>query len=294
MPPPVTSHLSGEPESMFDLLCAGGTHQDLVARAAGPIRWDDSNRACIRHSWGGVALNVARKVAEQDLRSAIMVPNLAIFDEIEQIAGQTGLRDHLVPISLGMLDLQPVTYVAVEHPDGSLLTGVIDDAAYDAVDAEVLLDQYRKTDSRMWFMDANYPAEALEMIASIQDRPPLAIDCVSTIKAPKATGCIGKCDYIFGNSLEIDCVRDHPEIGSTTVVETNGTKPVKVHQNGTVTEVPVVTPATGSVTGAGDALIGGTLSAVLKGLSIEDAVKAGIKTAGAHISSQNKSPDDRP
>lgn len=272
---------------MFDLICAGGTHQDVVARALDDIRRDDSNKAVIRNSWGGVALNVARAVAGDGLTCRLVVPSLEICDEIEQYVGRSGLYNLLQPASLGVLDMERVTYLAIEHSDGSLLTGAIDDRGYDFVDDGVLCEQLRKEDGRMWFLDANYPANVLESVAQMEDRPPLALDCVSVEKAKKLRQTVGIADFIFGNREEIECLLDQPNLSKSTVIITNGTQPVTILAGDDKLEVPVQEVTQASVNGAGDALIGGTLSGLLKGNTIAHAVENGVAVSKRHITARN-------
>ncbi|WP_346914439.1 PfkB family carbohydrate kinase [uncultured Roseibium sp.] len=289
------------PRSANSVLCIGAVHWDSLARARRPITPDTSTPSDIGQAPGGVATNVARALVRLD------VPATLCGVVGDDVAGRA-LREQLnrEGLALRLLERKGKAtgqYLALHDPDGSLVAACVDDAILAEAPPETFRSELALLAAEMpahalWFADANLPPDILKAVADEVPEGHLAADAVSVAKAGRLTGILGRLRLLFANRAEAaelaDCPGSAPlkEIAArlhdrdvSEVIITDGTRPV-LASDGTAVREYAPEPATiRDVTGAGDALIAGTLAALARGYGLFDAVPLGL--AAAHLTVQS-------
>jgi pseudouridine kinase len=278
------------------VLCIGAAHVDRKMQTETEVRWQTSIPVRSEGSLGGVARNVAENLARLDCPVALLsrVGEDAEGRWVTRQAVELGID--LAGVSLS-LDRSTASYTAVLDPRGELVIGLADMEIYDELTPEHL-DRVPESvfDHRIWFLDTNLSASALEWLAE-RARPGqvLVADPVSVPKAERLRGLLGRLDVLLPS-------RDEAEVLSGISVQTRadaeraaevlckqGVRQVIL----TLGEDGVVAAGEGinghfpalrakqvrDVTGAGDALIAGYLQAMLQGLAAAEAIQCGIVAA---------------
>jgi len=268
------------------VVCVGNAALDRTYALGAPAQMGTSNPAVLRTGFGGVARNVAENLAR---------------------LGGRALRDdcasHGIDVQGVMLSAAHPTaeYVAIIDPRSDLVIGASAASAIDALSVAQLGAAFDEDARTAWtFADCNLPGPVIA--AFLEDRraggPPLALDAVSTAKVQRLPRDIRGLDLLFLNEDEarallgreakgdvLKLARAVRARGVEAVVLTRGSRGiVVVDANGTA-EIPVPSATPVDVTGAGDALIAGTLFGLLAGERLADAVGTGTLVARLTIES---------
>lgn len=278
-----------------DVFAVGGCHRDLVGRTDGPFAPATSCPGRIRETAGGVARNVAVLLASAGLRVEL-ASRLGV-----DAAGRTLLeglaRAGVETLAVGVDAAAATgTYVALHDEAGELVAAMSDLSIYDGITPQSLSPaEPRIAGARLVFADANLPAPTLAHLAA-RAGPRLAVDAISRAKAPRIEAAMRKGALLFANRLAAESLVGSPledaasaaaalrRSGARQAVVTAGPDPLAVLDGDTIITLPVRAVAVRDVTGAGDALIAGTLAALLSGTPLAAAVEGGIEAAAAALS----------
>ncbi len=276
------------------VLCIGGAVVDLTYVAERRLRPGTSNPATGSRAFGGVARNVAVNLA----RLGVAV---ALVSALGEDDSGRALAEDLVRIGVDTSGLRrcegarTADYVALLEPDGSLAFGIADMAVLDRLEFGDVVRSISQ--GFAWiFADCNCsPALLAGLICHARaggDR--LAVDAVSTPKAERLPACLDGLDVLFLNLDEAATVlgRDSGSLdprqaisglrdrGVESVVLTLGADGLLL---GTRKDAPLHIPAVPTrivdVTGAGDALIAGTLAGLIRGAALPEAARLGTAAA---------------
>ncbi|HWA50839.1 MAG TPA: carbohydrate kinase [Dongiaceae bacterium] len=168
------------------VIVIGGANMDFKCRSAAPMVLGTSNPGQVAAAVGGVACNIARNLAKLGVAAALM--SVVGQDEF----GERILREARaagVDVSLMLMSTKPTgTYVALLDSDGDMTAAVSAmDATDDLTPAHIAAREAALRQAAMVVADCNLSAEALDRLATIcaAAKVPLAIDAVSTRKAPR-------------------------------------------------------------------------------------------------------------
>ena len=262
-------------------MCAGGAVVDRKFHLVAPSVAATSNPASVSTSSGGVARNVAENLAGLISHDVQVELVSAVGDDD---AGAT-LLAHLRERGVGVRHVRvrageaTAQYVAVLEPGGELTIGIAAMDVLDRVDAEAL-DAAWPSGGRL-FCDTNLSAPVLAhaIRRARTEGTELAVDAVSTLKVVRLpadlTGiALLSCNRdearawlaehqrpINGSDQDL-AVRVHAA-GAVAVLLTRGADGVVVADRYGVHELPAVRADVLDVTGAGDALVAGTLAALI-------------------------------
>jgi len=282
------------------VVCVGNAALDRTYALKGPAHLATSNPAILRPSFGGVARNVAENLG----RLGVAV---ALVTQVGDDAGGRALRDDCAKNGVDVSGVivtsahPTAEYVAIVDPAGELVIGASTTAAIDALSVALLGAAFDEDARTAWtFADCTLPGPVLA--ALLEDRraggPPLAIDAVSIAKTERLPSDLRGLDLLFLNEDEArallgagapddaaDLARAVRQRGATAVVLTRGARGTIVAEGSATTEIAVVPATPIDVTGAGDALIAGTLFGLLRGDELADAVRTGTRMAKLTIES---------
>jgi pseudouridine kinase len=279
----------------FDVTCFGAAHVDLIAQAEETLVPFSSTPGRIMRAVGGVASNVARQLARRQV-SVAMVSQIGQDREgdfVCEALNQAGVNtDHI----LRQVQVPTGCYLAIEDTAGDLAMAVSDTHALLSMDARDLFAAgLQCTNSRHWFLDANLTSGMITELTAIDHHPPVALDAVSVSKAVRLRAKLTEHALIFCNKDEAEALLDQ-KFGSTwdagqamaaqtikASVITDGPRALCV-QSGTAVDLIKVPPVeVASVTGAGDALIAGTLAGLIEGMPLPTACLRGISAAAQQL-----------
>ena len=244
---------------------------------------------------GGVARNVAENLAR--LGVAVRLVSRVGDDDagraLKRRLTEAGADVGYVTATRGF---DTAEYVAVLDPDGELVIGV---AAMDVFAAISVSDVDRGlADGAEWlFLDCNLPPALLEHgVAYGASGVRVAVDAVSTVKVTRLPGDLSGVDLLFCNADEARAYLTDPpgaddagvaarllETGAGAVVLTRGAAGLVVADADGVREHEAVPADVVDVTGAGDALVAGTLAALLDGHDLDTAAAAGARLAALTV-----------
>jgi pseudouridine kinase len=280
------------PAALERVVCAGNAALDRTFALTGPVRLATSNPAELRAGFGGVARNVAENLA----RLGVAV---TLATQVGDDAGGRALRDdcaaHGIDVRHVLLSsVHPTSeYAAIIDPQSELVIGASATAAIDALTVAMLAAAFGE-DAAWTFADCNLPAPVLAAVIerSRGGNRALAIDAVSIAKAARLPHDLHGIGLLFVNEDEArallggaagasagDVANGLRERGAAAVVLTRGAGDVLVAAAGGIAEIPVPRATPVDVTGAGDALIAGTLFGLLNGEPLAEAVGTGTLVA---------------
>ena len=280
------------------LLAIGGAHLDRRGQVSGEYIPAVSNPGTMREEIGGGAFNALRNAVDCGVEGSLFSVRGGDAAGL-RVAGEVS-DWRIEDLSVTFLDRATPSYTALLDRNGDLIAGLADMALYDlALGRQMrrrgLRDAVAACDALL--CDANMPADGIERLARLTDKPLHGI-AVSPAKVVRLMGVLPRLDCLFMNRREAEVVAgsasDDPAMlagalvarGLRAAVITSGESGVTIVQGGDVfgMAVPEV-DAVVDVTGAGDALAGATIAAMMRGVPLADAVHEGIARATLTVES---------
>ena len=274
-------------------VCIGGAVLDRKYRAKADLVFETSNPVDGIRSMGGVARNVAENLALLGTTTSFIS---IVGDDEGGHALLKYMRDRGIDISQMVTTTERPTaeYAAILDTKGDLVLGIADMGIFDLLLPTHFERIWPHLAAASWvFCDTNVPAETLAaLIAKRQGaRFKLAIDAVSTPKAARLPKDLSGIDLLFMNIDEANAVlhrKAHETIddakeaalalqaaGAREAVVTMGPRGIAVAGTEGVRTFPAVRATPVDITGAGDAMIAGTLHRILNGEDIYTAARTG-------------------
>ncbi|MEM0898318.1 MAG: PfkB family carbohydrate kinase [Pseudomonadota bacterium] len=273
----------------FSIVGIGGAHTDRISTLKDTFRPGTSAPGNTVDTVGGVMFNCLRVAHLRcEAKTAIISArggdptSTAIEHEIEL----SGITD----LSGVFLNRQSATYTAIHEPNGDVIAAVADMDIYQTalprhVQRKPVLTAIKNAQTVI--LDANMPTETIAALANGVGGK-LVLLGTSQSKIPRILSAAHKADLVFMNEREATALSTaaNAELQAifprAALVITNGAKAVRViDQRADAIEIQI--PKAENildVTGAGDALAGGTIAAVSReDCSIQRAVMEGIAAA---------------
>jgi pseudouridine kinase len=275
------------------IVCIGGATVDRTYQARERLVPGTSNPVEGRRGFGGVARNVAENLSRLGLDVAL-VTALGEDEAGEAVARHLAGLGVDLSRSLRAPDRPTAEYVAVLEPGGDLALGLADMGILDLLTPDVLERAWPHVAAAEWvFADCNLPAETLAMLATrrASARYSLAVDGVSTPKIVRLPADLSGLDVLFLNLDEARALSGLAQAdpsaaiaallrrGARAIVMTQGRDGALVAGGEGIIHIPAAPAAAIDVTGAGDALVAGTLSRLHAGEPLARAVAAGAVAA---------------
>jgi len=267
------------------ILTIGGANMDILAKSRELFKMKDSNVGFVSSNVGGVGRNVAVSLSKLgypvDLITA--VPN---SDFGEMIVAD--LTRHQVGTRLILRgDFADPIYVALEDHQGEMIGAVNHMETLEALDLKYL--EALDIDFQSYCLvvsDTNITPEAIQWVAGMKKRPPLAVEGVSRYKVLKLRPVLSLIDLLKINEGEALSLtgRSTPEAALKSLVH-QGVKEVHITLgsrgalagNGLET-IHVPAPALKtirSVNQAGDTYFSGVIDGTVRGLALEEKIVHG-------------------
>ncbi len=304
----VEVHPPLEPAVRPGVVCVGGAVVDRLLHLLEPPMPATSNPARAAASYGGVARNVAENLARLGVDVALVS---CVGDDIAAPA----LLAHAAAAGVDVSGVRRVPgsstaeYVAVLTPSGELEIGVAAMDVLDRVVADDLTGVLARRDAAWVFLDCNLTPQALAgCVATARTAGArVAADAVSTAKAVRLPADLSGVDILFcnldearalaetfGGAAVTDVAGEETELaaapvrrGAGAVVLTRGPRGPLVVTGTRAAALGTVPQDAVDVTGAGDALVAGTLAGLLAGDTLTEAVVLGVRLAALTVLSEH-------
>jgi pseudouridine kinase len=285
-------------------ICIGAAAVDRKLHLYAPPRARTSNPARMVVADGGVARNVAETLARLGVEAAL----------VSRVGEDETGRTMLTGLAAAGVDTSGVVAVPGAHTAEyiAVLAGpnlVLGLAAMDVLDGIGAADLDRgwpSDDPEAWvFLDCNCPTAVLaQAVARARTGDVrLAVDVVSMAKAVRLPADLAGISVLFCNAVEarawlartgayprgdgLEVAARLRAAGANGVVVTGGAGSVAVADADGCWEVPTTRATPVDETGAGDALVAGTLAAALAGQPLAQAVAAGTVVAALTVESEH-------
>jgi len=281
------------------IVALGAAAIDRKYHALAPLVAGTSNPAQGSRSFGGVARNVIENLARLGVATSLITiigddeAGREILRQLRDLGVDTGL------ISISAAD-PTAEYVAILDPANDLALGIANMGVFD----QFTMAQFERAwphlaSAAIVFADCNLPADILAALinrargANCQ----VAIDTTSTPKSARLPHDLTGVDILFTNRDEAEGMlgRALPpeaaclalrEKGAAKVVLTLGRAGCLIAEAGGITRIQPPRVTARDVTGAGDALIAGTLYRLLGGEKLADAARVGVRLAALTVASE--------
>ncbi|MFN7024169.1 MAG: carbohydrate kinase family protein [Pseudorhizobium sp.] len=274
------------------ILVLGGAHLDRRGRIAGATTIAASNPGSWKEDIGGGAFNVARNLALLGHDVTMVSPRGgdSTGERVAAAAEAAGVADRPVVF----LDRATPSYTAIIEHDGNLVIALADMELYRfftprRLRGRALREKIAKAD--LIVCDANLPEETLAALSVMakQSEVPVAGIAISPAKVVRFVGALPRLAWLFMNAAEATALAgvraetadQWPSLlrplQLDAAVVTDGGRDIAAYSPLDMFKYnpPPITEIS-DVTGAGDALAAGTLDALLRGASLDQAVARGI------------------
>lgn len=282
---------AGQPKPVW---CFGAVHLDTIVHAHVELQSDTSTPARFQECLGGVATNVAVGLTKlgicTELHGAVGQDDAAA--RIMSRLQETGVVPHLIERTTEATG----RYCAFHQPSGHLALACVESTILETAPSnlfETALARAPDERNEIWFVDANLPLPVLQAIAQAKKGRLLAFDAVSAVKVTRLKTLLPSCDLLFINRMEAaallegasptspkDTVTALQHMGAGSVILTAGADGLYwTEGQSNPQHLPAIEVSATDVTGAGDALIAGTLAALSRELGLETAIQYGRSAA---------------
>ena len=288
------------------LLAIGGAHIDRRGRISGPYVPGASNPGVMSEDVGGGVFNALRNAVRHGVSASLLSVRGgdAAGANVERTIAEASIDD----LSAVFLDRSTPSYTALLDSSGELIAGLADMDLYEFAFAKQI--GRSKTvaaiaNASAVLCDANLPEAALRRVVELAAGKPVFGIAISPAKVTRLAGTLNGISCLFMNAREAVALSALPgagageiaarlmEMGLAGGVITAGRQPViGFDRNGMFSISPPPPRTVADVTGAGDALAGATIAAmIMKGLPLRESLRAGLAAAMLTVESRGAVPD---
>lgn len=277
----------------------GAANIDIGGFPSGRLAMQDSNPGRIALSAGGVGRNIACNLARLGVETHLVAPlgTDAFADIVRADCARAGVDASLSYVFEGAASS---AYLFIADSGGDMRLAVSDMDICARLTPEALADRLDALNAMdAVVLDANLPAGTLTWLAE-NVRVPLLADAVSTAKAPRLLGAMGRLWAVKPNAIEAETLTGVPvhdeasaaeaaqrllALGASRAFVTLGERGVCCADGRRTLCLPGRSVRLKNATGAGDAFTAALAWAALKGLALEDCAAAGLAAASIAVES---------
>lgn len=287
------------------LFAVGGAHLDRRGQSSVPFVPGASNPGIMREEPGGGVFNALRLVVQRGVAAEIL--SVRGGDRIGDLIGDAIHKAGIKDGSAVYMDRATPSYTAILDEHGDVVAGIADMELYDVALPRQLLrrkvrDAIAAADAV--FCDANLPSEALQRVAGLAGMRPLFALAISPAKVERLRPIFSNLTCLFMNRREARALTglgpDAPlhdlhlalrALELRGVVVSNGGHGTLAFSGDEALAIqPPAVDGIADVTGAGDALAGGTIAALMRGNTFQAAVREGMAASMLTLQTHSASP----
>lgn len=278
----------------------GGVNMDIGGRAYAPLVPHDSNPGQVRMSLGGVGRNIAHNLSLLGTEVKLLT---AFGDDVsaQKLAASCGELGIDISHALQIPGGATSTYLFISGPEGDMELALSDMDIYRHVTPAYLTARANLLHSaQLIIVDTNIPEESIRWLAE-NARVPLFADPVSTAKAEKLRGVLGKLHTLKPNRIEAEllsgvaitdedslrrCADTLLDTGLRRVFISLGGDGVYAADHSGSCHIPCFPARMVNTTGCGDAFMAAIAWAYLEGTGLEDTARAGLAASAIAMESE--------
>lgn len=282
------------------VVVVGGLNIDIVGSPHKKIIHRDSNPGKVTRNLGGVGRNIAHNICLLGIDVRLLT---AFGDDLHaaDIAASCGNLGIDISNALQIPGEATSTYLCVNDSNGDMAVGISDMDIYKYVTPEYLSSKQKQLEqAHVIIVDTNIPEESINWICN-NCSAPVFVDPVSTTKALKIKKCLGKINTLKPNRIEAEIlsgikINDNRSLdqavdallstGLERVFISLGADGVYAADHNERIKIPCYKTKYVSMTGCGDAFMGGIVWAYLQGSKLREAALAGNAAASLSIESK--------
>ena len=291
--------MSNEKNLPYAVVC-GGVNIDIGARSFAPLRAKDSNPGKVELSLGGVGRNIAHNMRLLGVPTYLLtaVGGDSRASQVEQSCCDLGID---LSHALHVPDGRTSTYVFVGDSDGDMAIAVSDMEICKKLTPDYFASQLDLLNgAAAVVVDANLPRESIAYLTE-HCTVPVFIDPVSTVKAEKLHGLLGRVHTLTPNRIEAELlsgvkITDDASLhkaaetllaqGLQRVFISLGGDGVLAAQKDEMQLVPICKAEMRNATGAGDAMMAALVWSFLSGQSLTESAASGTAAAAIAVESE--------
>ena len=291
--------MSNEKNLPYAVVC-GGVNIDIGARSFAPLRAKDSNHGKVELSLGGVGRNIAHNMRLLGVPTYLLT---AVGGDSRASQVEQSCRDLGIDLShaLHVPDGRTSTYVFVGDSDGDMAIAVSDMEICKKLTPDYFASQLDLLNgAAAVVVDANLPRESIAYLTE-HCTVPVFIDPVSTVKAEKLHGLLGRVHTLKPNCIEAELlsgvkITDDASLhkaaeallaqGLQRVFISLGGDGVLAAQKDEMQLVPICKAEMRNATGAGDAMMAALVWSFLSGQSLTESAASGTAAAAIAVESE--------
>jgi pseudouridine kinase len=291
------------------LLGIGGAHIDRRGTMAADYIYGASVPGQIMEEAGGGVFNALRTACQFDVNCAML--SVRGGDAAGDAVAAEMKRAGILDLSAVFLDRTTASYTALLTRDGDVIAALADMSIYEtALPRQISRSKTRAAiqDSDAILIDANMPEDGISrLLQRCVDKPVYAL-AVSPAKAVRLRAVLSQLTCLFLNHSEakailamtdndapvhsLDLTQALKKIGVKRCVLTDGSDHVCVLDGASISMIaPPKTDLVVDVTGAGDAMAGATIAALLAKADLWNAVQTGLAAATVTVETRHASAD---
>lgn len=287
------------------LFAVGGAHIDRRGQSSVPFVPGASNPGIMREEPGGGVFNALRLVVQRGIDAEILSIRGAdpAGDAVAKSIENAGIKDS----SAVFMDRATPSYTAILDEDGDVVAAIADMDLYELA----LPRQLRRRKVRdsiavadAVFCDANLPSDALQLLAELGgDRPIFAL-AISPAKVTRLRSVFTSLACLFMNRREALALTELGDDAALkdihialraqglrcAIITNGGNAALAFADDAAFTIQPPVADEVADVTGAGDALAGGVIAALMRGTSFGEACREGLAASMLTLKIHSASP----
>ena len=291
--------MSNEKNLPYAVVC-GGVNIDIGAHSFAPLRAKDSNPGKVELSLGGVGRNIAHNMRLLGVPTYLLtaVGGDSRASQVEESCKELGID---LSHALHVPDGRTSTYVFVGDSDGDMAIAVSDMEICKKLTPDYFASQLDLLNgAAAVVVDANLPRESIAYLTE-HCTVPVFIDPVSTVKAEKLHGLLGRVHTLKPNRIEAELLSDvkitddaslHKAAeallaqGLQRVFISLGGDGVLAAQKDEMQLVPICKAEMRNATGAGDAMMAALVWSFLSGQSLTESAASGTAAAAIAVESE--------
>lgn len=276
------------------LLGIGGAHVDRRGRVIGDHVPGASNPGTMREEVGGGTLNALRNAVQRGVDAALI--SVRGGDQPGEMVARALAEAAIEDLSATFLDRVTPTYTALLDGHGDLIAGLADMNLYEQTFARIVSRKHVReaiAEAGAILIDANMPAAAAGFVVAHAASPVCAI-AISPAKVGRLAGLLPGLACLFVNRREAERLTGCADpleaagwlraAGLVSAVLSSGAEAVMAYdEDGLFKLRPPEVQAVADVTGAGDALAGATIAALMQGRPLRRALREGMAAAALTI-----------
>jgi pseudouridine kinase len=288
-------------KSRLALLAIGGAHIDRRGQVAGPYFPGASNPGSMREEVGGVVFNALRVAVRRGVSGQLL--SLRGGDTVGEAIARAIAAERIDDRSAVFLDRASASYTAIIDQAGDLIVGFADMGLYDQFPRQLRRSACRDAiaSADAILCDANLPSAALDLATEASAGAKRYAIGISPAKVVRLAGLLDRLDCLFINRKEAVALSGVPvetpalaivaalrERGLASAVITDGGGPAVVFDDVNIWAIEPPRPRRiADVTGAGDALAGATIAALMAGEPLPAAARHGMAAAMLTLETPN-------